>query len=310
MKKTLSILIVFAAALSAFAMRSTNSVQHTVDTRDYTIVVESDWGNPVPGVGTNVYDWHETVECWANNVMEGDDTLHVVDGYSGSGIDAVSGDNHGFVVLSNQTSGLTWDWVEDFRVTTGVGVGNGAVSPTFRWVRNGSNAVFNALSGYGYLFIGWSGDAMGAPSTTTLTYTVTAPAQVVANFSDDPDHDGLKNTNEWAVGADPWMADTDGDEFDDLFEFNNGLSPTRDSSAFLTHIQNNPETYGLYTSNAVLDVAVGQVAMGIEGTTARLQLQLEQSDDLVTWTNAGEAVEWTMDVDGNKKFLRVRSAAE
>ncbi|HKL20889.1 MAG TPA: hypothetical protein VJ904_03740, partial [Tichowtungia sp.] len=106
----------------------------------------------------------------------------------------------------------------------------------------------------------------------------------------------------------PWMTDTDGDEFDDLFEFNNGLSPTVDSSAFLTHIQDSPETYGFYTSNAVLDLAVGQVALNIEGTTARLQLQMEQSDDLGTWTNAGEAVEWTMPVEREKKFLRVRSA--
>jgi hypothetical protein len=139
-------------------------------------------------------------------------------------------------------------------------------------------------------------------------FTPTESTTLIASFSDDPDGDGLKNTNEWAVGANPWMADTDGDDYDDLFEFNNGLSPTVDSTPFVSHILDNSETYGLYPSNAVLDIAVGQVAMDIEGTTARLRLQVEKSEDLVTWTNAGEMLEWTLDVDSEKKFLRVRSA--
>lgn len=310
MKKTTIILMAAAVSLSASAMRSTNTVTGVVDTRDYMLTVSSDWGNPVPGVGTNVYDWHETVECWVNNTMEGETILHIVDGYEVNGNASTNpGEYHGFVVLSNLTTTLSWNWVEDYLITTDVGQGLGGVSPSFRWIRDGSNAVFNAEPGYGYLFIGWSGASSEGAGATSLTYTATAPAEIVANFSDDPDGDGLKNTNEWAVGADPWMSDTDGDSFDDLFEFDNGLSPTRDSAPFLAHIQDNPEAYGIDASNGVVDVAVGQIVLDIDGATARLSLQVEQSEDLVTWTNAGDAVEWTMPVGDEKAFLRVRSSA-
>jgi hypothetical protein len=308
------ILVILSATLSASAMRYTNTVSGAVDTRDYLLNVSSPYGVSFPAVGTVTQSWHSSVSCflYENPVFEQDGTvLRLCDGFSGEGIEPASGTGESAIVkLTNVTSTLTWNWDSSYWVTWAVS-GQGDVSGTYPasggWYNEGQSYLLRAIPGYGWLFTGWSGGASGGPSATNLNFTATTPTNLLAAFSDDPDGDGLKNTNEWAVGANPWMADTDGDEFDDLFEFNNGLSPTVDSSVFLNHIENNPGTYGLYTSNAVLDVSVGQVALGIEGTTARLQLQLEQSDDLVTWTNAGEAVEWIMPVDGDKKFLRVRS---
>ena len=320
MKKTIITLVALTSALSVFAMRSTNTVTGTVDTRDYILTVTSPYGEvvyPEGGVSTN--SWHSMVYSGATGSPEYESsgtTLHSLFGFSGEGIDPASGAGESaYVKLTNVTSTLTWSWNNVYRVTwTAYGFGeiqpiNMAYSGSGAWCTEGVTNHLRAVAGYGWLFTEWSGDATGGPSASNLYFAATAPMSLVASFSDDPDGDGLKNTNEWAVGANPWMADTDGDDFDDLFEFNNGLSPIRDSSAFLTHIQDNPETYGLYESNAVLDVAVGQVALKIDGTTARLSLQVEQSGDLVTWTNAGAAIEWSMPVDDEKAFMRVRSSA-
>ena len=317
-KIKVTILLILGAALSASAAQTAMEVIQTVDTRDYILTVTSPYGEvvyPEGGVSTN--SWHSMVYSGATGSPEYESsgtTLHSLFGFSGEGIDPASGAGESaYVKLTNVTSTLTWSWNNVYRVTwTAYGFGeiqpiNMAYSGSGAWCTEGVTNHLRAVAGYGWLFTDWSGDATGGPSASNLYFAATAPMSLVASFSDDPDGDGLKNTNEWAVGANPWMADTDGDDFDDLFEFNNGLSPIRDSSAFLTHIQDNPESYGLYTSNAVLDVAVGQVALNIDGTTARLRLQMEQSEDLVTWTNAGDAVEWTMSVDGSKKFLRVRS---
>ncbi len=65
--------------------------------------------------------------------------------------------------------------------------------------------------------------------------------------------------------------------------------------------------FGLYSSNVVLDVAVGQILLETDGGNASLNLQLEQSGDLQVWTNAGAVLEWVLPVDGEKKFYRVRS---
>ncbi|MCF7848401.1 MAG: hypothetical protein K9M45_06080 [Kiritimatiellales bacterium] len=315
MKKTFTILILLGAVLSASAMRSTNTVSGTVDTRDYTLEIDSPYGSdesfPSLGIRGN-YSWRSTVYCsMADYLFEQDGTiLRNCIGFYGEGISPGSGAADSVdVVLTNVNSTLTWNWNTAYWVTRAVS-GQGGIfggSGSAGWYNEGQSYLLKARPDYGWLFTGWSGGASGGPSATNLNFTATAPTNLLASFSDDPDGDGLKNTNEWAVGANPWMADTDGDNFDDLFEFNNGLSPTVDSSPFVTHIQDNPDTYGLYSSNVVLDVAIGQALFQVQGTTARLNLQLEQSDDLKNWTDAGDPKEWELTLDPDKKFFRVRS---
>ncbi len=160
----------------------------------------------------------------------------------------------------------------------------------------------------GWLFMGWSGDATtDYTGTNTVVLMDSLSKSVTANFSEDADGDWLLNSNEWAIGSNPRMSDTDGDGFDDGFEVGKGLNPTNDDSDVLGYISDRGEVFGLYSSNVVLDVAVGQVLLETEGGNASLNLQLEQSEDLQVWTNAGAAVEWVLPVDGDKKFYRVRS---
>ena len=320
-KTNATFLLILSAALTASAVRTTVEATQTIDTRDYILTVTSPYGEvtyPAGGVSTN--SWRSIAYSQVDGYpvyAPSETTRYAPSGFSGEGISPATGNgDSAYVTLTNVNSTLTWVWSDWYWVTWGW-YGQGEIQPVREdylggngvWCMEQEVYLFRAVPDYGWLFTGWSDGASGGPAATNLYFTATEPTTLTATFSDDPDGDGLKNTNEWAVGANPWMADTDGDEFGDLFEFENGLSPTRDSSAFVDHIQNNPESYGLYTSNAVLDVAVGQVALEIDGTTARLRLQVEKSDDLVTWTNAGDAVEWTMSVGGEKKFLRVRSAS-
>lgn len=320
-KTNATFLLIFSAALTASAVRTAVEATQTIDTRDYILTVTSPYGEvayPAGGVSTNSWRSIAYSRVEGYPVYEPSETvLHAPSSFSGEGIFPSTGNgDSAYVTLTNVNSTLTWVWSDWYWVTWGW-YGQGEIQPVREDYLGGNGAwcmeqvayLFRAVPEYGWLFTGWSDGASGGPSATNLYFTATEPTTLTASFSDDPDGDGLKNTNEWAVGANPWMADTDGDSFNDGFEFNNGLSPTVDSSPFVTHILDNAETYGLYPSNVVLDVAVGQVALDIQGTTARLRLQMEQSDDLQSWTNAGEAVEWTMPVDNGKKFLRVRSAA-
>ena len=54
--------------------------------------------------------------------------------------------------------------------------------------------------------------------------------------------------------------------------------------------------------SVILDVAVGEILVDVAGSEATLNLQLETSDDLNIWSNAGPAKVWTWTVDGEKKF--------
>jgi hypothetical protein len=134
----------------------------------------------------------------------------------------------------------------------------------------------------------------------------------------DNDGDGLRNEDESNIyGTDPTNPDTDGDGFDDGFEVEKGMNPLVPDEDFVAYIQRHSARFSLYPSNAVLDVAVGQLLIGVSNGTAELRLHLQQrddlatqTDDLATWTSVGDSVEWSIPAPAAAQFLRIRATAE
>ncbi|MCF7816561.1 MAG: SUMF1/EgtB/PvdO family nonheme iron enzyme [Kiritimatiellales bacterium] len=125
----------------------------------------------------------------------------------------------------------------------------------------------------------------------------------------DSDGDGLSDGVEVMVqGTNPLNVDTDGDTFWDGQEVANGGSPLVSDLWRIDHIRNNGSTYNLYPSNSVLDLSIGQAGFVVTNGTAWLSLQLEESKDLITWTNAGDQMIWSIPVDLSNAFYRVRSS--
>ncbi len=52
---------------------------------------------------------------------------------------------------------------------------------------------------------------------------------------------------------------------------------------------------------------LGSLLISTTNGNADLSLQLMKTDDLITWTNAGPAVEWSIPVATNQQFFRVRA---
>jgi hypothetical protein len=123
----------------------------------------------------------------------------------------------------------------------------------------------------------------------------------------DSDDDGLADGDEVNThGTDPLDNDSDGDGFDDACEVAEGLSPTNDNSSLVDYIMDNQPSFGLYTEEQLGAMAVGDLMIQSSNAYMNLWLQLMKSDDLVTWTNAGGAVEWSMPA-GDKEFYKVRA---
>ncbi len=185
--------------------------------------------------------------------------------------------------------------------------GSGTVSPTNGWYAEGTNLNLTATPDAGWLFTGWSGDLSGGYAASNTTLLIDSDKLVTASFSDDADCDGLLNTNEWAIGTDARNRDSDGDHFDDGFEVAHGYSPMVSDAAITDYIRTNGTNFDLYSSNAVLNVAIGEILAYITNSSVNLSLQLQQTSDLNgTWSNAGPHVEWSIPVDGEKQFFRVR----
>ena len=73
-------------------------------------------------------------------------------------------------------------------------------------------------------------------------------------------------------------------------------------------VQKTPSAYDLYTSDSILELSQGGRVFPASAGRARLNLQLEQSTNLVdgAWTNIGSAVDWQLDLPGSQPFFRVK----
>ncbi len=127
----------------------------------------------------------------------------------------------------------------------------------------------------------------------------------------DTDSDGLSDGAETGTGTfvsatntgtNPHLADTDGDTLSDFVE--TGLDPNTDSTTAINLL---PSTGGGLTEQDIIDLRVGSKLASIANDQATLQVVIEQSDDLGTWsTLQTEDVTVAAPAGTDKQFFRYR----
>ena len=127
----------------------------------------------------------------------------------------------------------------------------------------------------------------------------------------DTDSDGLSDGAETGTGTfvdasntgtNPHLADTDGDTISDGVE--TGLDPNTDSTAAINLL---PSTGGGLTEQDIIDLRVGSKLASIANDQATLQVVIEQSDDLGSWSTL-QTEDVTVDAPAgtDKQFFRYR----
>ena len=135
----------------------------------------------------------------------------------------------------------------------------------------------------------------------------------------DSDSDGLSDgQEEFVFGTDPSLTDTDGDELGDGTEVNTyasnplaadttgdgftdgflvsaGFIPTSDYNALRTE-----------TVNQMLDLRIGSTIIQVTNNEASVQIQMEESSDLESWNEIGDAATMTVPADSETKFFRFK----
>jgi len=213
--------------------------------------VVSEQGSPLPSCGPHFYAPGTSLVCRVDSpVTNVDDFVYACQGWTLDGHEPGSGTSNSFVVTMTNDAALTWQWVMINGCWLDVSMlGSGSVNLTNGWYVEGSNYTITATPAEGWLFTGWGGDLSGGYTASNAILHMDSDKHVTAVFSDDADGDGLKNTNEWAMGTDPRNPDTDGDGFDDGAEIEHGWEPTRDDSWVLQYILDRKATFGHYDSS-------------------------------------------------------------
>jgi len=270
-------------------------------------VVQSQHGSPTPPVGVHQYSYGYYLSNSVPSPVSLGITQYVCTGWALSGHDPVFGASNSFAVSLTNNASLIWQWETNYYVTINV-TGGGSLSHSSGWYSVGSYLdIFPDLL-HGWLITEASGDISGESNPSNISMQVTAPRYIAVTLSDDPDGDGLKNTNEWVYGTDPWNPDSDGDNFDDAWEVWNGWRPLVSDAAALDYILARSSVFGVYTEDALAALNPSELLIAVSNGAVHLYLQLEATSELnpPAWTNAGPPIFWLYDALTNKMFYRVK----
>lgn len=136
---------------------------------------------------------------------------------------------------------------------------------------NGAEVPIDATPNSGYVFVEWTGDFAGSPSS--FTHTISSNVSATAVFGEDTadsDGDGLTNYEEVVlIGTLPDNPDTDGDEIPDGDEWNTSFTdPLVDDSALVDFVRTN-----LCEDNAGI-IAMSNPSIAIDPNSGNVTLTL------------------------------------
>ncbi len=205
----------------------TGTVNVTVNPALATLEIQSLYGISTPTVGLTANALGSVLTNSMANPESAGGTQYVCTGWSMVGNDPVSGTTNQFVMTVTNNAVLTWIWATNYWLETvctngSVNVGNG-------WQPSGMTTQIVATADQYYLFTNWTGSAESY--TSTLDLLLDAPKSLQAHFvatvttntstplwwlaehgltnnfeassTNDADHDGMPDANEYIAGTDP-----------------------------------------------------------------------------------------------------------
>ena len=116
-----------------------------------------------------------------------------------------------------------------------------------------------------------------------------------AETTADPDDDGLDNQTEFNLGSDPNDNDTSNDGLSDQALVDYGLDPNVDHTLLYNAIV-----------QSIADLREGSTIIEVINNQATITLNLESSDNLLSWTETGETATLQIPTSNDTKFYRFK----
>ncbi len=190
--------------------------------------VFSTYGTPEPPVGLNDLPSGSTVVASVPSVVyDLPGARRVSTGWQGGAGDVpATGTTNSVTFTLNQLSLISWTWRTEFQLNVAATGGGKVLTAAAGWVADGSNVVVSAQADPGYLFLGWSGDAVS--TVVTQSFAMTGPRTLTARFAADSDSDGLADDWELQYFSSLGQSGTnnpDGDGLSNEAEYISGTNP-------------------------------------------------------------------------------------
>lgn len=193
------------------------------------LLVNSPYGSPTPPNGLNDLPANQSVTASVEGaVSTGPGVRQIAIGWSGVGSVPAGGEGNEVTFQLNTLSLITWNWQLQYELNVSATAGGSVNATAGPWINANESVTVNAVNNPGYVFVGWSGDSISA--SASLTFPMTRPITLTANFAVDSDNDGLPDEWEYRYfGAGNLSEDADGnpdmDDADNITEFRRGSNP-------------------------------------------------------------------------------------
>lgn len=116
-----------------------------------------------------------------------------------------------------------------------------------------------------------------------------------AETTADPDGDGLDNQTEFNLGSDPNDSDTSNDGLSDQALVDYGLDPSVDHTLLYNAIV-----------QSIADLRAGSNIIEVINNQATITLNLESSDDLLSWAETGDTATLQVPTSNDTQFYRFK----
>lgn len=177
-------------------------------------------------------------------------------------------------------------------ITTAVSARNGSSTSTFAQFSGASDSnYFVRVSQYQQTILN------NIPDTSTYAGWAIDNSLygTDAETTADPDDDGLDNQTEFNLGSDPNDIDTSNDGWSDQALVDYGLDPNVDHTLLYNAIV-----------QSITDLRAGSTIIEVINDQATITLNLESSDNLLSWTETGDTATLQVPTTNDTQFYRFK----
>lgn len=152
--------------------------------------------------------------------------------------------------------------------------------------------------------VGLHGSLWGGASRLDNFHFEASTNDQITDNGIDSDNDGIIDANDEFPNDPSESLDTDDDGVGD----NSDEFPTIPTQDLVNAIKSNPTRYNLYSIDDIKDLRPGSTMIEVSGNQATVQLQMEESSDLESWTETGDPATMTIPVpaEAGTKFFRFK----
>jgi uncharacterized repeat protein (TIGR01451 family) len=160
-----------------------SAADHVMFTIDVILAIRSEHGTGTRPVGTYTNAYGAILTNYISGLPTFGGTQYVATGWTLSGNDPATGNATNNVMIQTNNAVLTWLWATNYQLTSSAVAGGTVEGATNGFYAADTLISVTATPWVGWIFSGWTGDAVGDTNSQTMNVPMSQARALVAHFA-------------------------------------------------------------------------------------------------------------------------------